>query len=255
MNKISVFGSTGFIGSNWMELYPNSYSEQRESTKPKYHDVLYFRGTNSNYNIFSDPTIDVKTNLLLFTETLRNLTLVDNFTLISSWFTYYPRGFYSATKLCQEQLLESYCKTFNIQFKILRLSNIVGKDIRASSKKNALEFMINKIKNNEDIQLYEGDNYRNFLDVEKCCRAIKYVMDNGKNGQTYNIGATASHRIGDLLKYCINKTNSKSKIVMVETPEFHKQVQIKDFFMDTSKLQELGFDNNIDMYKELDKLL
>lgn len=253
---ISLFGGTGFIGSNFLKLYSEiSYVEDRDSITSQNNEILYLRGTNSNYNLFSDPTLDIKVNLLLFTETLKNLTPNHNITLISSWFTYYPRGFYSATKLCQEQLLECYCKTFHIPYKILRLSNIIGKDFRASSKKNALEFMINKIKNNEDIQLYEGDNYRNFLDVETCCNAIKHIMENGQNGQTYNIGADQSYRVGDLLNYCIDKTKSKSKVNMMETPEFHKICQARDFWMDTGKLRDLEFNNKINIYKELDKLL
>jgi nucleoside-diphosphate-sugar epimerase len=254
---ISVFGSSGFIGSNWMKKYPDSYPEPRDSKTPKYDNVLYFRGTNSNYNVFSeDPTIDIKTNLLLFVETLKNINKNTHFGLISSWFIYHPLGFYSSTKRCQEHLFESYCKTFEIpNYNILRLSNIFGKDLRASSKKNALEFMINKIKKNEDIQIYEGDNFRNFLDVDTCCEAIKFVMENGKSGETYNIGAGQSHRVGDLIEYCIKKINSKSKIHMVETPKFHQQVQVKDFWMDTLRLKELGFNNNIDIYEKLDNLL
>lgn len=255
-DKVSIFGSTGFIGSNWVKMYPKiSYEEPRESAIPENNKILYFRGTNSNYNIFSNPSLDVSTNLLLFTETLKNLTPNSNFTLISSWFVYYPRGFYSATKLCQEQLLESYCNTFNIPFKILRLSNVIGCDKKANGKKNALEFMINKIKNNEDVQLYDGDNYRNYLDVDTCCRAIKFIMDNGNEGEIYNIGSSESYRVEDLLDFCIKETGSKSKIQRIETPKFHKQVQVKDFWMDTHKLQELGFNNKINIYNKLNQIL
>lgn len=252
---ISLFGN-GFIGGNYAKLYPNDvFIEPRSSLKPQYNDVLYFRSTNSNYNIFEDASLDVKTNLLLFTETLKNITPNHNFCHISSWFVYWPKGFYSITKLAQEQLLESYCLTFKIPYKILRLSNVFGKDTRASAKKNALEFLISKIKNNEDIQLYEGDNFRNFLDVETCCKAIKFVMDNGENGQIYDIGADKSYKMRDLLEFCIKETNSKSKIEIVKTPEFHNQVQIKDFHMNTSKLTSLGFDNKINIYDKLRNLL
>ncbi len=255
-NNISVFGATGFIGSNWMKMFPDiSYAEPRESLSPKNDNILYFRSTNSNYNIFSDPTLDVRTNLLLFTETLKNLTSNHNFCLISSWFVFFPRGFYSATKAAQEQLLESYSLTFNIPFKILRLSNIIGGDFRANKKKNALEYMIGRIKNNEDIELYDGDNYRNFLDIETCLKAIKFVMDNGNNGEIYNIGSSESHRVGDLLNFCIKETGSKSKIKMIETPKFHRQVQIKDFHMDTNKLVDLGFNNKINIYNKLKQIL
>ena len=160
---ISVFGASGFIGSKWMELYSDaSFAEERSSILSKYKDILYFRGTNSNYSVFKDPTLEVKTNLLLLTEMFKNLTPEHSFNLISSWFVYgknnceinkesdccNPKGFYSITKKCAEDLLISYCKTFNIKYRILRLANVYGNnDSGTSKKKNALNYLINKIKN------------------------------------------------------------------------------------------------------------
>jgi nucleoside-diphosphate-sugar epimerase len=252
---ISIFGSTGFIGKKWMELYPEeSFPEDRSSVKSKYKEILYFRGTNSNYSVFKDPTLEVRTNLLLLTEMFKSLTSQHSFNLISSWFVYgknnceinketdycNPKGFYSITKLTQEQLLESYSNTFNIKYKILRLCNVIGKDKGASSQKNATEFMIKKLKNNEEVNIYEGDNYRNFLNVEDVCNAIKLVIDKGDQS-IYNIGNKESIKMVDVIEYCRNRLNSKSKINFIKSPDFHNQVQSKNFHMDTSKLQSLGF--------------
>ena len=252
---ISVFGASGFIGSKWMELYSDaSFAEERSSISSKYKDILYFRGTNSNYSVFKDPTLEVKTNLLLLTEMFKNLTPEHSFNLISSWFVYgknnceinkesdccNPKGFYSIAKLSQEQLLESYCETFNIKYKILRLCNIIGKDKNATSQKNATEYMISKLRNNEEVNVYEGDNYRNFLNVEDACRAIKLITDNGQE-TIYNIGSKESTRMIDIIDYCKNKLNSKSKINVIESPKFHQQVQAKNFHMNIDKLESLGF--------------
>ena len=190
---ISVFGSTGFVGSKWMNLYSeNSYSESRDSIKAQHKDILYFRATNSNYNVFSDPSIDVDTNLILLTKLFKNINSSNNFNLISSWFVYgknnceinreinycNPKGFYSITKYTQEQLTESYCETNNINYKILRLCNVIGGDQKATAKKNALEFLIDKLKKHEELNIYEGDNYRNYLNVEDICIAINLINQN-----------------------------------------------------------------------------
>ena len=256
MNKISIFGSTGFIGSKWMDLYSDiSHPESRDSVSPKHKDIIYFRATNSNYNVFSDPTLDVKTNLVLLTETLKNLTSENNFILISSWFVYgknnihlnkendncNPKGFYSITKYTQEQLVESYCKTNNIKYKILRLCNVIGGDSGATSKKNAIEYLINQLKLNQDINVYKGDNYRNYLHVEDVCKAIKLILDNGISDEVYNIGDKQSTKLTDIIHFCKENLNSKSTLNFIDAPKFHDQVQSKDFHMDTSKLQNLGF--------------
>ncbi|NBW15049.1 MAG: NAD(P)-dependent oxidoreductase [Caulobacteraceae bacterium] len=269
MNKISVFGSTGFIGKKWIELYSKeSFSEDRSSIKSENKDILYFRATNSNYNVFSDPSLDVKTNLTLLTELFKNIDSSYNFNLISSWFVYgknnceinkeidycNPKGFYSITKYTQEQLTESYCETNNIKYKILRLCNVIGGDQKATAKKNALEFLIDKLKKHEEINIYEGDNYRNYLNVEDVCKAIKLIIEKGKSNEIYNIGDTKSTKLIDIIDYCKNRLNSKSIIKMIETPKFHQQVQTKNFWMDTSKLQSLHFKPKYSLEETLNKL-
>jgi nucleoside-diphosphate-sugar epimerase len=256
MNKISVFGSTGFIGKKWMELYPiESFAEDRSSIISKNKDILYFRGTNSNYSVFKDPTLEIKTNLLLLTEMFSNLNKDNTFNLISSWFVYgknnlitnsendycNPKGFYSIAKYAQEQFLESYCKTFGINYRILRLCNIIGKDAGANSQKNATEYLIERLKRNEEVNVYKGDNYRNFLFVEDVCRAIKLVLDKGEKDQIYNIGNTESVKLIDIIYYCKKILNSESKINFIDPPLFHQQVQAKDFHMNINKLYSLGF--------------
>ena len=47
-----------------------------------------------------------------------------------------PTGFYSITKRAAEQLIISYCNTFNLKYRILRLTNIIGEnDKKVSSQK------------------------------------------------------------------------------------------------------------------------
>ncbi len=254
---ISVFGSTGFIGSKWMQKYPDiSVGEERDCLCCLHDKILYFRGTTTNYNIFDKPLLDIETNLDLFVKTLKYSCTgpETEFNLISSWFVNYPHGFYSATKLCQEHLLECYCKTFDHKYRIIRLCNVVGGDKGKSKQKNALEFYIDKLKNGEDFSIYEGNNFRNYINVDDCCTAIKLILDNGELNTMYEIGDKQSYRFPDLIEYCRNKLNSKSKIDIIETPKFHKTVQIKDYHADTSKLYDLGFKPKFNIYQTLDLL-
>lgn len=271
MEKIAVFGASGFIGSKFCAMYPENTRvidarENEEYIDEK--DALYLVSTTSNYNVFTDPLLDIDTNLGVLMKQLPYTDENGVFNFISSWFVYGkhghyvtedsfcdPKGFYSITKRCAEQLIESYCTTFNRRYRILRLSNVIGRDPRANPKKNALEFLISKIKNNEDVDIYEGDNYRNYLDVEDCCRAIKLVTEQGDINGIYNIGSEESYRLYDIIQYAMGKANSTSKINIIETPKFHSQVQTKNFFMDIRKLQKLGFQQKYDIYQTIDRLL
>jgi hypothetical protein len=51
-------------------------------------------------------------------------------------------------------------------------------------------------------------------------------------------------RIGDIIGLAKEYLNSNSQIKSKEAPEFHKIVQAKDFWIDTTKLKELDFTNN-----------
>ena len=82
-NKLSVFGSKGFIGSRFTDLYPDDVIEiEREECKAKSSNILYFISTIDNYNIHNDLHIDIETNLtklMKFIEANKKEDLVINF--------------------------------------------------------------------------------------------------------------------------------------------------------------------------------
>lgn len=278
LNKISVFGSSGFIGGNFLRLYPETTIPIKSGEfDPKSNNILYLRSTTTNYNIFYDPYLDININLIGLIKVLENCKkngLIFNF--ISSYYVYgkinhqqydanysfketdncYPRGFYSITKRTAEQLLISYCETHNIQYRIMRLSNIIGVGDKFSSQKNALQFLISKLVKNEPINLYKnGKFWRNYLDVEDTCRAIKFLLENGDKNVIYNIGNNQDFIFGDLINYCLEKLNSKSIVTPVEPSQFHNICQALDFKMNVDKLKNLGFKWKIPIHESLDRIL
>lgn len=270
-NLISVFGSTGFIGGNFIKMFPEkTVSISREDRVPKTNNILYFISTVDNYNVFSNITLDVETNLKVLCEVLencKNSNIIFNF--ISSWFVYgetnlparedficNPTGFYSITKKAGEDLLISFCKTFGVEYRILRLCNVLGNDDgKISSKKNALSFLMKKLKENEEIFLYDnGTPIRDLMHVSDVCEAIDLVCEHGEKNSIYNIGSGQPTKIGDIIGEAKQYLGSKSEIKYKEAPEFHKLVQTKDFWMDNSKLLSLGFKqkiSNSDIIREL----
>ena len=249
----------------------------RQDNKPKSNNILYFISTVDNYNVYTDPYLDVNTNLIKLIEILEECKKLKDlgedvtFNFISSWFVYgktneipateetvcNPTGFYSITKHTAERLLISYCETFNINYKIFRLTNIIGKgDKKVSKKKNALQYMINCLKENKDVYLYNGGNItRDYMHVDDCCRAIKICIDEAENKSIINISNCQPVLIGDIIQYAKNKLNSKSKSISIEPTDFHKTVQIENMYLDNSRLLRFGYTPSIDTYAAIDKLL
>lgn len=274
MELINVFGGSGFVGGRFCELTPDVIVNDRDDYNIKTNDVLYFISTVDNYNIYDDPFIDIETNLttlIKVLETIRNKQvgkLTINF--ISSWFVYGnvqlparenaycdPKGFYSITKRAAEQLLISYCETFGINYRILRLSNILGpQDKKVSKKKNALQYMINQLKNNEDINLYDGGNaFRDYLYVDDAVDAINLILQKGEKNTIYNVGSGVPTYIGKAIEYAKDKLNSTSNIGSIPPAEFHNIVQTKNMVLDITKLERLGFKPKYNSYNIIDTLI
>ena len=154
-----------------------------------------------------------------------------------------PKGFYSITKRAAEQLLISYCETFGIKYRIMRLCNVYGTaDKKASKKRNALQFLTTEVVENRDINLYDaGENIRDFLHVEDVCKAMNLIVNKSSLNEIVNIGSGVPSKFIEIMNYVKEKTNSTSNFNSVDPPEFHKVVQIQDMFLDVTKLNNLGF--------------
>jgi nucleoside-diphosphate-sugar epimerase len=272
---ISVFGSSGFIGSRFCEMFPmETFKIGREQREPPTNTVLNFISTTDNYNVYDDVTKDIKTNLVILMEMLdaSRKRYGNNFTFvqISSWFVYgnqplpitedsycNPKGFYAITKRCSEQLLISYCDTFKIRYKILRLGNVFGPgDKGVSKKKNALQYLIGELKANQPISLYGGGEFtRDYMYVDDVCSGIKLCIDKAEPNQIIHVASGIPYKFRDLIYYCKEKLGSTSEITSMEATDFHKVVQTKDNYLDVSKITALGFKPKFTIWEGLDKVL
>ena len=260
---ISLYGP-GFVGGRFAKMYESIVDIQnRDERIPRSKEILYFISTTHNYHVHDDITRDVDTNLKILCETLdycRSKDIVFNF--ISSWFVYgkdgympakedsklNPTGFYSITKRAAEDLIKSFAETTGMRYRILRLCNVLGHDPTASKKKNALCWMIQELKADRDINLYDhGSHCRDIMHVDDVCRAIKLVLEKGELDQTYNIGSGKPTKVSEIIHLANHYIKSKGKIGNIEPPSFHTAVQTQGFWMDTRKLRALGFEQHLDL--------
>jgi nucleoside-diphosphate-sugar epimerase len=228
--------------------------------------------------------LDINTNLVVLVKVLDEYRKYVKetggegcFNFISSWFVYGkdsgfgegargipetdpcdPKGFYSITKRCAEQLLMSYCETFGLNYRILRLANVLGKeDKKVSAKKNALQYLLAEIASNRPVDLYDsGYFYRDYIDVRDCARAIDLVVQQGEINSIYNIGNGKPIIFRDIVRYARDAMDSASELRTIEQKEFHKKVQSsRSFFMDNTKLRELGYRPEYSIQQTIDDII
>lgn len=274
---VNLFGGSGFVGSSIKERI-ECIANDRNDLVPKLAsgvtDILYLISTIDNYNVKNNPHIDIDTNLTTLIRVLENFRHMGRYDVVfnfaSSWFVYgdtdlpanedsycNPKGFYSITKRAAEQLLVSYCETYNLKYRILRFANVLGpNDKKVSKKKNALTFLINEIKAGNPINLYDNGNfYRDYIHVADLCYAVKLVMSKGKCNEVYNIGNGEKILFKDVIEYAIKKSSSTSPIYTIEQPDFHKLTQVKSMYMDNYKIRSLGYSPLFTIRTIVDQLL
>ena len=270
MNKISVFGGTGFIGGTFHRLYSEDVVlVPRESKEFETNEVLYFISTTTNQSVFSNLHIDIDTNLSLFVDVLEKCKGRDvTFNFISSGFVYgndivdaretdccNPTGFYSITKRCAEQLLISFCETFGIKYRILRIGNVYGLDKTISPGKNVLGYMIGLLKENKDIKLYGGGEFlKDYMFVEDICRAIKSILERGSVNEVYNIASGTSMTFKDIIQSAKDIVGSQSNLITIPFPKDQEYIQIKNMTLNIDKLKNLEFHNLMNFDYGLKKL-
>lgn len=279
--RYSIFGAFGFVLGEFCRQFPDQVIRiPKHEVVPSSPQILYGISTTDNYNVFENVTVDIETNLIHLMEVLdacyKTYGNKFEFTFISSWFVYgkpefemvdgfplheeapcNPTGFYSITKRTAEQLLISYCETFGIKYKILRLANVLGsRDGKVSKKKNALQFLLDAIVHNEDIELYDGGKfYRDYIDVRDCARAIKIAMDFGTE-KIYNISNGNSHLFRDLIDDAVKYSESTSNVWdKMDKPEFHSVVQSKDVFLSNEKLKKLNYAPEFTIEQTIHKII
>ena len=99
---------------------------------------------------------------------------------------YAPNSPYSASKASSDMIVRSYFHTYGINVVTTNCSNNYGPKQHIEK---LIPTIIRKAIAGEPIPIYgKGDNVRDWLYVLDHCKGIALVYDNGRAGETYNIG-------------------------------------------------------------------
>ncbi|MBW8001720.1 MAG: dTDP-glucose 4,6-dehydratase [Planctomycetes bacterium] len=98
-----------------------------------------------------------------------------------------PTSPYSASKASADILLLSYFKTYNFPVLIVRPCNNYGPN---QYPEKLIPMCITRLLENKRMILHgDGDEVREYVYVEDCCRAIDIIMHKGFDGNTFNVGS------------------------------------------------------------------
>lgn len=153
---------------------------------------------------------------------------------------YAPNSPYSASKASSDFIVRSYFHTYGMPVVTTNCSNNYGPN---QHKEKLIPTIIRKAISGEAIPIYgDGKNIRDWLYVLDHCTGINLALNNGKLGETYNIGGRnerenlyIAHTICDILDEILpSKKSYKEQITFVNDRPGH------DFryAIDASKIEE-----------------
>lgn len=107
-----------------------------------------------------------------------------------------PSSPYSSSKAAADLAVLSYHRTYGIPVTIGRSSNNYG---RFQHPEKLIPKMIQLALKNKPLPLYgDGSNVRDWLYVHDHCRAIDMILQHGRVGEIYNVGAGEERRTSKL---------------------------------------------------------
>ncbi|HEY8542086.1 MAG TPA: dTDP-glucose 4,6-dehydratase [Pseudothermotoga sp.] len=160
-----------------------------------------------------------------------------------------PRSPYSASKAAADMLVQAYRETYGIPVNITRCSNNYGP---YQFPEKLIPLMILNALNHKPLPVYgDGRQVRDWINVHDHCTAIDLVIEKGREGEVYNIGADNEREniwivrkiIETLRELTGDEQINESLITHVKDRPGHD----RRYAMDSSKIQrELGWKTQIE---------
>lgn len=162
-----------------------------------------------------------------------------------------PHSPYSASKAAADMLVLAYHRTYGLNVTVSRCSNNYGE---RQFPEKLIPLAVKKAVNGEKIPLYgDGRNVRDWIYVKDHCKAVEMILENGRAGEIYNIGADnelSNLALAEKLLEALGKTNADIEFV----PD--RKGHDRRYAVSSEKLRrELGFIPETDFDKKFSEVV
>ncbi len=162
-----------------------------------------------------------------------------------------PNSPYSSSKASADMMALSFFHTYGLPVVITRCSNNYG---QLQFPEKLIPLMIINALNNKKLPIYgDGMNVRDWIYVIDHNKAVDLVLEKGKVGEVYNIGASKEMPNIEIVKIILNKLGKGEELI-----EYVKDRLGHDrrYAIDSSKIQnELGWSPEFDFENAIEKTI
>lgn len=151
-----------------------------------------------------------------------------------------PGNIYAATKVCQNMIGNIYAQAYDMQVMMVRAFNHIGPTQASIFVVSDFCRQVAEIeKGIREPVMYVGNlnSMRDFTDVRDVVRAYVMLMENGKAGETYNVGSGHAVTIKEILDLIISLSDKSIKFEIDKNKI--RPVDVPIIEADISKIYEL----------------
>jgi len=166
-----------------------------------------------------------------------------------------PTNPYAATKAAAELIAKSYYHSFKMPIIITRGNNVYGPN---QYPEKLIPIFIQQLLQGNQVTIQgDGSNVRAFLHVSDVCSALKFVLENGKIGEIYNIGSDDHH------EYTVSQVAHILIEKIIGTKDYDKWISYiqdrpfndKRYYISNQKVKDLGWTIETEFNNGIDELI
>jgi len=158
---------------------------------------------------------------------------------------------YSLTKVFAENFINTFSKTYDKGFTILRLFNFFGRNM---SPKFFIPQMVNTFRKDEKFEMTEGEQKRDFLYLDDVISAMVLAARQPATNEIYNVCSGHAVSLKELVLEVKKKLNSQSEIVFGALP--YRENEVWNMVGDNTKIQKkLGFKPQYNLAGGIEQML
>lgn len=158
---------------------------------------------------------------------------------------------YTSSKLSAESLIYSYNNCYNLDYVILRFSNVYG---MYDNSDRLMPLFIKNCMRNKDITVFGGNKVLDFTYIDDTVDGVMKVVKNfnKSKGQVFNIASGHGIKILDVANMIRNAVGSKNNVVIKE----NRSGEVIKFVADVSKSKKFfGYQSKVDIESGLLKTI
>jgi dTDP-glucose 4,6-dehydratase len=166
---------------------------------------------------------------------------VDDNDICTETAMFYPSNPYSASKAAAEMLCHSYMKSFKLPIIIMRCNNAISK---YQHPEKLIPRCIDCILEGEKIPIHgKGESKRTFVHGIDIAHAIIAIIQNGQDGEVYNIGTSFEYSVIQVVEVILNVMKPKGYEDVNNWITYVPDRSFQDYrySIDATKLRNLGW--------------